>query len=211
MVNNSMPKVDHNFLISAGTTYKIYVSERWHQMIIEYSGLDLSFQSDVLPGISGPTKQMSNAYEGVLGKYLAGLWEQALPLGLLWSRAMADAPVARPHPRTAPIWSWASVGGLVQPRWMKNGSYGDSHQCCSINFLGSEIELIGTDPFGALKSAKLFISGRIIPGKLVHGNSTSKFVPCYIEINSQVYDIHLDYAAAEPGPDFFQVARKWSA
>jgi hypothetical protein len=63
-----MPKVDHNFLISAGTSYKIYIAERWHQVIVEYSGLDLSFPSDVLPGISGLAKQMSNAYEGMLGK-----------------------------------------------------------------------------------------------------------------------------------------------
>jgi hypothetical protein len=118
---------------------------------------------------------------------------------------MADAPIARPHSRTAPTWLWASVGGLVQPRSTKKG---DNEQCCSISFLGSEIEPIGTDPFGALKSAKLFISGCIIPGKLVHGNSTGKFVPCYIEINGQAYGIHLNYAAEEPGPDFLPSGTK---
>jgi hypothetical protein len=89
---------------------------RWYQVVEEYSGLDLTFQTDKLPGISAIAKQIHNARPH--DKYLAGLWSSTLVQDLLWIPRSSGLP--RSEEYCAPTWSWASFPGQV---WYKVPKY----------------------------------------------------------------------------------------
>ncbi|KAK8198122.1 heterokaryon incompatibility protein-domain-containing protein [Phyllosticta capitalensis] len=95
----------------------------WIQVVSDYSKTRLSFSSDKLVAISGlandmkkrlregniqPQKPLDDSQDSVV--YLAGIWNNMLPLGLLWELNFPRSP--RPEYR-APSWSWASVEGHI--------------------------------------------------------------------------------------------------
>ncbi|KAF2491209.1 HET-domain-containing protein, partial [Lophium mytilinum] len=60
------------------------VGVQWRQMVIEYTALDLTQNSDRIPAFSGIARQMSRFFTG---QYLDGLWEgPTLIQDLLWMR-----------------------------------------------------------------------------------------------------------------------------
>ncbi|KAJ6441087.1 Activating signal cointegrator 1 complex subunit 2 [Purpureocillium lavendulum] len=86
--------------------------ERWAEMVGEYTERELTYPMDRLPAISGLAGEMA---EALRMKYCAGLWEETLPLGLLWQRANVFAdPGPRSQPPIAPSWSWAAINGPVK-------------------------------------------------------------------------------------------------
>ncbi len=54
----------------------------WHRLIEDYSALDMTFEKDKLPALSGVAsrRHLETGYD-----YLAGLWKQTLVTDLLWS------------------------------------------------------------------------------------------------------------------------------
>lgn len=106
-----MPKVSHQDLFMAPSVEVSEVMRRWNVIVHEYSGLDLSFAEDRLPAISGIARQMHGSFKHLLGNYVAGLWTQTILDSISWQLSLA--PRARPHPKFAPTWSWASVDGCV--------------------------------------------------------------------------------------------------
>lgn len=76
-----------------------------------YTGLSLSYTSDILPAFGGLARQMSTVRSG---RYIAGLWTDSMVDDLLW---MGSAAKVRPAWR-APYWSWASV---VAPIYYSDG------------------------------------------------------------------------------------------
>ncbi|KAL1393077.1 heterokaryon incompatibility protein-domain-containing protein [Phyllosticta capitalensis] len=96
----------------------------WISVVCNFSSTRLSVPSDKLVAISGLAKDMKKRLQEnnmqrqkPLGDstqnsavYLAGLWEEMLPMGLMWR--VPSQPLPRPEYR-APSWSWASVEGPV--------------------------------------------------------------------------------------------------
>jgi hypothetical protein len=81
---------------------------RWRYIVSDYTSMNLTEQRDRLPAIAGVASQ----FEKVLGgRYLAGLWETALPGDLLW-RTDQCAQCTRQY--RAPSWSWASLDGKIK-------------------------------------------------------------------------------------------------
>lgn len=100
--------------IDDGTTIEI---RQWYDVVCQYSGLDLTFDEDVLAAIDGVSSTFRDATSL---QYAAGLWQEHLPYGLLWycenARLVGRSPVA-------PSWSWASRRGPVKmlcepPEWV---------------------------------------------------------------------------------------------
>lgn len=82
---------------------------RWLDIIAHYTRRRLTFGSDILPALSGLSKQFQPHMNC---DYYAGLWKDTLVMDLLWrSRNARDHP--RPTEWRAPSWSWASTTAAV--------------------------------------------------------------------------------------------------
>lgn len=76
---------------------KSILYERWSEIVLTYSACELSFDTDILPAISGLAQQFGELLGDV---YLAGLWQSTLLRNLLWSRSSAwkaSDLIPRPH------------------------------------------------------------------------------------------------------------------
>jgi hypothetical protein len=108
------PNIRHAIPLEQSTPSSMSLTERWTEIIMEYSRLQLSFQYDRLPALSGIAKEMQKHRAD---QYLAGLWEDDLPAALLWYRKSVwlgdPRGSARPQEYTAPTWSWASITAIV--------------------------------------------------------------------------------------------------
>ncbi|PWI63995.1 hypothetical protein PCL_00829 [Purpureocillium lilacinum] len=114
------PKISHYAAVHMGmskgqvhdTKRRSKLLSRWAEMVQEYTQRALTFPTDRLPALSGIAAEMAEALEM---KYCAGLWQETLPLGLLWQRAhVSDAPPARIQQQVAPSWSWANVNSPIR-------------------------------------------------------------------------------------------------
>lgn len=84
--------------------------DEWQKLVSAYSGLDLTFDTDVLPALSG----IASLWPCPVGDmYLSGLWKSSLPLELLWYRNTETTDhivgIRRSGTYCAPSWSWASL------------------------------------------------------------------------------------------------------
>lgn len=76
---------------------------KWRMPVERYTNMDLTFESDRLPAISGlTTKFESRLQDG----YFHGIWAGNLLPGLNW---LSFTPVQRAQKPSAPSWSWASA------------------------------------------------------------------------------------------------------
>jgi hypothetical protein len=89
----------------------------WYLLITNYSCRRLTFVSDKLPALAGLAKLYQNSRED---KFLAGLWQSDIVMGLMWRHLGSDSEKSCGRPKelkSIPTWSWASVGGGVA--WLK--------------------------------------------------------------------------------------------
>ena len=82
---------------------------QWYSFVNEVCVRQLTFKTDILPCLSGIAAQMEAS---MMGRYLAGLWEEDLLLGLTWSYKELQT---RMVPQQAPSWSWASLESHSSP------------------------------------------------------------------------------------------------
>lgn len=128
--------------------------DHWQTLCSHYSRRVLTFSSDKLPAISGIAKQTAKR---VQSDYLAGLWREHLMHDLFWhTKHLAE----RPDTYRAPSWSWASVDGHISwPTW-RWCAIGECEQFFQI--LEARTDVLGVDPYGAVKAGHLKISGKLI-------------------------------------------------
>jgi Heterokaryon incompatibility protein (HET) len=121
---------------SSSVMRKMY--EDWYSTVSAYTYRKLTNSSDKLPALAGAAVRFNGFIKDA---YVAGLWLEDLPDGLLWSRSTfkavkVDPAIAR-RPgvggwgemsgdsskswRGAPSWSWASVDGPVHWVERRNG------------------------------------------------------------------------------------------
>jgi hypothetical protein len=88
----------------------------WSWQVSRYSCWRLTKQTDKLVAISGIAKVFETFFKG--NDYLAGLWKLDLVKQLAWSRILRPFSSGKQNPEyLAPSWSWASVGGSLNPSW----------------------------------------------------------------------------------------------
>ncbi len=128
----------------------------WYRTVEDYSKLDLTFEDDKLPALSGAAKASE---EWKLGqRYLAGLWYGTFMQDLLWQPAIESR---RPKKWRAPTWSWASVDGGVVYRDIKPRT-----QHTTLQSVDCET---GLDPTGQVKSGLLLLNGPMVKVTLTAG------------------------------------------
>ncbi|KAF2264851.1 HET-domain-containing protein, partial [Lojkania enalia] len=79
----------------------------WYEIVCKYSGLELTVQSDIFPGIAGIAQRFQQTTDF---HYMAGLWLEHALCGLLWH---ADCVTEHKRLQEVPTWSWASLSGRV--------------------------------------------------------------------------------------------------
>lgn len=120
-------------------------SLRWHSVVETYSGLQLTFESDIFPALQGIAHVMQQAKNC---EYYAGLWEDNLIDDMLW---FCPLPNVRPVAFRAPTWSWASVVGKVAyvPEYVQ--------KCASVQSVTATP--VGSSPLGQVCGASVTIRG----------------------------------------------------
>lgn len=136
---------------------------RWHDIVEQYTSMNLEFTTDRLPAIAGLVKQLQR--EGPYEKYLAGVWEGNWPYGLLWAATQHNThPREAPRPAEwrAPSWSWASIDSPVyHPR---KDLEGDGTVHCRL--LETECIPLYSDPMHSVSAAHIKCSAKIAPATI---------------------------------------------
>ena len=76
----------------------------WQKTVMEYTKLELTYESDRLPAIAAVVDRMSRL-QRVDDVYIAGLWKSSILSDLVWRTREIEARPAR----MAPSWSWVSA------------------------------------------------------------------------------------------------------
>jgi hypothetical protein len=146
-------KVGHHTALQTYTPKQL--SFWWGHLASFYSTKELTFHKDKLPALSGIAKQVQKRKNGA--KYLAGLWEDDLLVGLTWHHMYPPGPGS--VRRNGPSWSWSSYAGSI---------YECFSGACEIANIYIEIhdagcELIGSDPMGEAKSGYITLTTILEP------------------------------------------------
>jgi hypothetical protein len=94
----------------------------WRSIVEEYTKRGLTFDKDKLPALSGVAK----TFQPKMGAYFARIWENDLPLGLLWKLPEKEDRGKRASNPILPSWSWASVNEM--PVIWQSTCYGWNHK-----------------------------------------------------------------------------------
>lgn len=145
----------------------------WCSTLTYYSALNLSFPSDRLPAFSALASTFAPAFGGEYN-YLAGIWRQTLPVGLLWvvHSGEQDLRDGVSSGGIAPSWSWAS--NTRQVSYLANdptrGSFHDNLLVRDLaldqgfEVLDCKIDLANkAAAFGAVERGELRLRGRLLP------------------------------------------------
>ncbi|EEH42056.2 hypothetical protein PAAG_03977 [Paracoccidioides lutzii Pb01] len=185
----------------------------WRTMVSCYTALLLTKSKDRLPAISGIAKDLAARRKS---RYLAGLWEETLNDDLLWivpSRSWYKK--ARPHPRNAPTWSWASVetyihywdGVLFTSLEEEKGELRERLPYTHFSTIKKcEITWSAVDEFGTIAGGFLTISGLVVEGvlerevELLQGEGES--IVHYVSLPSRYLRLEMkaDYLLDLDGP-----------
>ncbi|RSL56405.1 hypothetical protein CEP54_008832 [Fusarium duplospermum] len=153
----------------------------WADLMRRFSLMQLSFDADRLPCLSGLAQDLECSETG---KYLAGLWEKELPWMIGWMSLGKDAcrPSSTPKP---PSWSWTSVEGILvswnysadlsgHGEWTtvwSNGrdlkEHNDAFEIVQCTVKSKDYTPLGQhDAFGRVSSGSLVITGRLVSAVL---------------------------------------------
>lgn len=133
----------------------------WRMLVSNYTRLELTYNADRLPALSGIASQIFQESD-----YLAGLSREFLLSDFGWFiHRDASHPVSRQL--GAPSWSWASVNAPVT--WNTDGSIENIHSSISSNLkiVKASIKAEGRNPFGQVSDAILIISGMVLEATLL--------------------------------------------
>src|SRR3569833_44720 len=167
----SRPKSYYN-LATWQTLQEAELENCWHRLVEDYTRLDLTFEKDIFPAISGLAKQ----FQRIKGsQYLAGLWQDSLRKDLLWrvepkhseDSASDSAWAQRPQNWRAPSWSWASVKSAVQ---FIDPTEGMDYSC---EVIDASCSLACPDPTGEVTAGHVTLRGRLIPTTVRYNDKVS--------------------------------------
>ena len=171
----------------------------WYDLVESYTTHGLTKGEDKLPALSGLAQTLETASGG---SYVAGLWRDHLPFGLLWRKAgewLKPAPTYR-----APTWSWAAWDGRAS-------FYGevdlDGHSTKvipTVEDIEAVVQPLGLDPRGRLASGSLKITGQLKPAD----ERTDPRSPGYRKLAGVMESLKLtvDFLTADGGSTAFGIA-----
>ncbi|KAF7558110.1 hypothetical protein G7Z17_g80 [Cylindrodendrum hubeiense] len=81
----------------------------WYEIVERYAGRNLSKESDRLPAVLGVADFIKRSSRRL---FVAGLWEDTIPMNLLWNVKETNAIARSSIP--VPTWSWASISVSIE-------------------------------------------------------------------------------------------------
>jgi hypothetical protein len=150
-----------------GDSHRRHFNYWWSKIVSLYSAANLTFSRDKLPALSGVARR---SYEERGGQYIAGIWrDKDIEAQLCWH---AMNPRLRPAWR-APSWSWMSIDGKVfsKCRWKDINHMQDTYA----HVFDVNIELLGQDPFGEVRSGYVSITCSGMLAATPSQNNTVRF------------------------------------
>jgi hypothetical protein len=159
----------------------------WSNVVFSYCSRLLTYQTDILPALSGVAKRLQRPS---LGAYLAGMWEHQLPQSLCW-RVRGDLEFAdetfleRRENRVrrkylAPSWSWASG-----PYSLDSGDWGQDPFVARCRILDYGCAPSGEDPTGRVSGGHITVAGRLLHLKFLKA-------PSYLDEKSRGTELSFD-------------------
>ena len=182
----------------------------WRTIVEDVSILDLSFESDRLPALSGLATRFAEYFpQGE--RYLAGLWEGDLLRDLLWESggsAQMKGPT-RERKAGVPSWSWASMSwggghpsGLsweyeTKPKLGKSGATTTYHQNFRTRLVSASVEVQGKNRYGTVTAGSVVVEGAvcsIIEGDQSLDQTAALPIPTVMTLHADNFNsLHLNY------------------
>ena len=177
--------------------------QAWLLVVFDYTKRNITAPGDKLVALAGIVEEFHRVFNS---KYIAGLWRKTLLLDLLWTRSTAYEIKPRPIKYRAPSWSWASIDGLVEYRYVEETEAKASYNIeCEI--LNCQVTLASEDmPFGEVLAATLTLKSHIKEAKL---ESQSQSGHVLVQLDSEVEPVKIGCAnmdAAEEKNEVFWIS-----
>lgn len=158
----------------------VFITDLWYRMITLISPSNFTDRRDIFPAVAGIARRV---HEFTKHRYLAGLWEEDLCCGLLWTPTTLGVRELEPRLipaslgqllRTirkstnsiAPSWSWASRRAgfefLVTDRTHQTTCRVRQHLRAEFHDMQSRVLIDGVNPYGRIGSAQISLSASII-------------------------------------------------
>ncbi|KAF2998176.1 hypothetical protein E8E13_003570 [Curvularia kusanoi] len=131
----------------------------WYSIVDAIVRRDITKPGDILPALSGLARRIQDSGGG---RYLAGLWLDDLPQGLLWF-VQRNSYASRVDSFRAPSWSWASV--QANQDVYEHGGELDSDTRLDPTWLtvkGAVSKPKGADPLGAVAGGYLKVYAPVL-------------------------------------------------
>ncbi|KAI1069201.1 hypothetical protein LB507_008684, partial [Fusarium sp. FIESC RH6] len=137
---------------------QISIHKTWTALVNKYTLRTLSFQEDKLPAFGGIASYFSQYFEG---KYLAGIWESQLCVGLCWKVIETGQTAVRSlalESPTAPSWSWACLPVEVGVEGRETPLAGNFKQDLQVIIHQAECQLSSPKaPYGRISDGYIFL------------------------------------------------------
>ena len=146
--NGQVGTLKEQYRLAAASGSETKTDSSWHDIVEQYSTLDLSFPKDKLPALSGVASKVQSIQKT---NYLAGLWEATFLYDLTWYPTPKNKI---PLEWRAPTWSWVSIGGPIR--------YLDADDMVfTTKLLQAHCELKGKNPTGEVSEGFIRLSGPV--------------------------------------------------
>lgn len=171
----------------------------WQDIVQGFTSLQLSYEEDRLPAISGLAQQFQRRLKSA---YLAGLWKDNIVVDLLWHAFPEDGSgverykTKKPKKWRAPSWSWASIEGPVlfdRPYDFADHFAVSEADTVSmrhrVEIISAECTPSSLDPTGTVAAGSIVIKGSGSLARLKHAedctrHDTRHFSITYTGLNS---------------------------
>ncbi|CAI6243901.1 unnamed protein product [Periconia digitata] len=157
---------------------------RWMDIVSRYADMNLTFDMDTLPALSGLATRWQSLHQD---RYLAGLWRDTLTVDLCWYRFRGPKCFTMPRKYQAPSWSWA------------HDSIGDGIAYININNAVAEIIDVDctpknqADPTGQVSSGYLKLAAKAAPASLILPTQRSWCSLRFLDPTMNIESVQLDW------------------
>ncbi|OBT98050.2 hypothetical protein VE01_03904 [Pseudogymnoascus verrucosus] len=188
---------------AAGITPSKYMEfcSTWYSILEQYSKRNLTVASDKLPAISGVAAQFAHLTGD---KYVAGLWERDLRVGLLW-RCEEPKNSRRPREFRAPTWSWAALDAEISLGYSERNVGGTLHDA---EIVGWDMKMAGRDPFGGVESGHITLNGYSWPLLKIDGDISKADIEHDVYFGHPIFDVASEGNSGDMADAYFDTANQ---
>ena len=180
--------------------YKERFLDIWSSIVSEYTARELTHVSDKLIAVSALARTLSKNHPAA-GTYIAGTWGNYVVDQLIWSASLL---AHRSASYRAPTWSWASMDGIIEPKftWRHRRRDQKSRSPLSIVNIDATFQ---DDPFDSVSTGTLKVEAPLLKITIEEGEKATEddyhLEPRQISINPAAGIVSLKDERRKPFAD----------